>query len=262
MPEPVPTTPTATPPFNPNAPTGVPGLPGSQINGPSQGWPAYIASLMAPTAGAAGVAALMSLLFSGRGGPGGAATPAIVPPIWPGMQQPFGEWLLGNIGQGAPAYPGQLNPSQAGTRLPEVFGSWQPWDAGTSFIANYVGTPAWQMSPFYGDIVRNTMSEGGPAGQPLRNMSNMTQFGGTGGPGNMGVANTIQFGGPSSVANYMGNQAQFGISAEGAGRPLVNRAYGANPAALQYLMPFLQLGVGSRFTAPSIQPRQLTRRNP
>ena len=49
----------------------------------------------------------------------------------------------------------------------------------------------------------------------------------------------MQYGAPSQAGQYASNMAQFGVSSEGAGRPLADLAYGRPTGAAAHLMPFL-----------------------
>lgn len=110
--------------------------------------------------------------------------------------------------------------------LNNAFANWQPWDAGTMWMANY-------------------LSGGGGVGQSAPWLQNMMDYGAAG-----------QGGQPASL------MAQYGVSGEGAGRPLVNLAYGNPGAAGQYLIPFL---TGQRrmsaYQAPDIQYQPRRQRN-
>ena len=132
-----------------------------------------------------------------------------------------------------------LFPSLSQTRLPEVFGNWQPWDSGTQYMADYLYN-------------RN------PAGTPDPNLANMVQWGGTGGPGNQAMSQAMQYGAPSQAGQYAANMAQFGVPSEGAGRPLADLAYGKPTGAAAHLLPFLRQQRNPYIPAPI--PRRDVRR--
>ena len=185
-------------------------------------------------------------------------TPKSLPPLFPEGQQALADWLFSgffqkpgggfdlyklptpispeagqaaqreipglNLGQGGAGTMDimgmPLFPSIGGTRLPEVFANWQPWDAGTQYMADYLYNK-------------------NPVGTPDPDLAKMVQWGGTGGPGNQAMSLAMQYGAPSQAGQYASNMAQFGVSSEGAGRPLQDLAYGRPTAAAAHLMPFL-----------------------
>lgn len=179
--------------------------------------------------------------------------PVATEPIWPWMQEPFGDWLFGGFHKdpetghysfsGVDAYQGQLSPDIGQTRLPEVWNSWQPMDAGTMNLGDYVVNNG-------GGIGRNS---------PITNQ--LMQWGGTGGVGNNAMSLMMQYGTPSQAGQFVNNMAQQGMSSQGAGGNLAALAAGQPVGAAQYLLPFLtgQQGRNS-YQAPMIQPRQLQRR--
>ncbi len=189
---------------------------------------------------------------SGSGSSSGAGTDiagrpidssAILPgkqtPLYPDLQSGWGSFLQSMLGKGATPYGGALSPDTSQTMLPNVWNNWQPWNAGTSYIADTLGN--------------NKLG----IGQPNPILQNMMQYGGAGGPGNNAMNNAMLFGAPSQAGQYASNLAQFGvsgqragmglanqtdygISGEGAGRPLANLAYGINTSGPgSYLTPFL-----------------------
>lgn len=163
--------------------------------------------------------------------PDNAIVPATVPPVSPGLQGSFLQWLQQQVGQGVPSYPGQLNPSLSSTRLPEVYSSWQPWDGGMGYLANFMAAGQ----------------------QPSPILDKLMQYGGTGGYGHQGVSNIMNYGTPSSIGQFLSNMAQFGVASEGSGRPLANLAagYASGPAA--FLAPFLTGGgANPNYAAPPI----------
>ena len=177
-----------------------------------------------------------------------------VDPIWPWMQEPFGDWLFSSFKQDpttghwgfAPSddYQGQLTPNLDATRLSDVYKSWQPYDAGTSYLLDYF-----------------TNNRGGiGTNSPLSQQ--MTQWGGTGGPGNQAMSNMMQFGTPSEAGRGMANLSQFGFSSPQAGGPMAALANGQMNGPAAFLAPFLMKGGGggNSYQAPLITPRQVERR--
>lgn len=173
--------------------------------------------------------------IGGKPFPDNAILPGMVPPVNSDLRDGFLRWLQSQIGQGAPAYPGQLSPDVNNTRLPEVWNSWQPWDGGMGYLAQQLGAGVGQNSPI---------------------LQQLSQYGGTGGPGHQAMSNMVNYGTPSSIGQFLSNMAQFGVASEGSGRPLANLAagYAAGPAA--FLAPFLTGGAGnSNYAAPNIPAR-------
>lgn len=143
------------------------------------------------------------------------------PPVWPQLQQQFGDWLFSQLGLGLPKYGGQLSPDLSQTRLPDVWKAWQPMDAGTMFLANSISGKNPLQQQF-----ADTFQWGGVKGKPLDAMRNMTLFGGTGGPGNYAMSNLLQFGAASPAGQWLNQGAQ---------------GYGPS---FNYLAPFLAMGAG------------------
>lgn len=173
--------------------------------------------------------------------------PTSAEPIWPWMKEPFGDWLFSGMTQkpdggwelaGVPSYPGQVNVDIGQTRLPEAWNAWQPWDAGTSYLANMVGTGKFE--------------PGQDAG-----LKQMWQRGGMFGPGHRGVQSMIDYGAGGQGGQYASLMAQYGVPSEGAGRPLADLAYGRNTGAAQYLTSFLN---PNKYQAPQINMQPVTRR--
>ena len=170
-----------------------------------------------------------------------------VQPIWPWMQEPFGDWLFSSFYRkptnaqgytgwglsGVQQFPGQLTPDIGQTRLPDVWNAWQPMDAGTQFLANYI-TNGWMANPqMYGNL-QNTIQYGGPGGRATDLMSGIAQYGGTGGAGNNAMSMLLQYGAPSEAGRGVANMAQYGVTGEW-GKPLVARAMGQPTASQNYL---------------------------
>lgn len=192
-------------------------------------------------------------------------TPQPLPPLFPEGQQALADWLFSgffqkpgggfdlyklktalspeaaqtamgeipglNIGPSGDIDGMPLFPSLSGTRLPEVFNNWQPWDSGTMYMADYLYNK-------------------NPVGTPDPGLQSMMQWGGTGGPGNQAMSLAMQYGAPSQAGQYVANMAQFGVSSEGAGRPLADLAYGRPTGAAQYLTPFLNQQRNNYIPAP------------
>lgn len=164
-------------------------------------------------------------------------SPARVPPLSPELQKAFYDFLTKGMGKGLTPFPSKLSPSTSATRLPEVWNSWQPWDAGTQYLA--------QM-----------LTGGLGIGKTPPNLQNMMQWGGTGGPGNNAMSMMMQYGTPSQAGQFASNLAQFGGSSSQTARPLNDLAYGRMSGPAAYLAPFLLSGAGaSPYRAPMIPSR-------
>lgn len=170
-----------------------------------------------------------------------AIVPGVVPPISPALQQQWMQYLLGQIGQGLPGYPGPLNIDPKSTRLPDVWQAWQPWDGGTQAIAS------------------NLNSWLNPGKDPL--LTQIMQWGGMGGPGHRGMTDIMQFGGTGPAAQYASLTAQFGGPSEAVVRPLADMAYGRG-VGTQFLAPFLTGNHASKYQAPNIPPSAFPQPNP
>lgn len=147
----------------------------------------------------------------------------------------------GGIGQfiGLPGYTGPTSPDVGSTILPNVYANWQPWNAGTGYLANFVGGPnAGQPNPQMAQNMSNMQQYGGIGGYPTTLMHGMAQYGGTGGPGNNAMSTLLQFGTPSAAGQGVANVANTGVSGSW-GDPLLARATGKQTPASQYLAPFL-----------------------
>lgn len=177
-------------------------------------------------------------------------------PMFPWTQDVFEEWLAGLVipDQGAPGVgfygasqynpaalfqPETLYPDINQTRLPEVFQNWQPWDAGTQWLAqalseNWLGV-----------------------GQPSNLSKQAWEWGGMGGPGHKATVSQMQYGAPSSEAGqYAANMAQFGVPSAGAGQPLVDMAYGSRSPNAGILEAFMN---APTYKSPPIPRREVTR---
>lgn len=166
-----------------------------------------------------------------------AILPGVVNPTYPGLQTDWGAWLKTLVGKGATPYPGQLSPDVNQTRLPEVWNSWQPWDGGMGLVANTTAEL---------NVGKNS---------PLTDQ--LMQWGGTGGAGHFLQKAVAQFGGPTPEATQpVANLAQWGVSSEGAGRPLADLAYGKLTGPAAFLLPFLTANAtsGGGYRAPSVIP--------
>lgn len=200
--------------------------------------------------------------------------PRQIPPQFPDINYGFGKWLSalmhtapnGDVGlfgaNGFNPFAGSAQMAKdhltikPNDRLKGAWGSWQPWDGGTQYIANYLQNgsgPNQQVQGamnnmmeygvsggYPGQLMHNMAQYGGAAQQPTQWMSNMAQFGGTGGAGNRAMSNAMQFGAPSAAGQGVSNMQQFGVASEQSGRPLANRAYGQQTAATNFLAPFMQ----------------------
>jgi hypothetical protein len=151
-------------------------------------------------------------------------------------RQADGQW---NRFIGLPGYDKPVSPDMGQTILPNVYSNWQPWNAGTGYLANYVGGPqAGKPDPGMATAFSNMSQYGGIGGYPTQLMHNAAQYGGTGGPGNKAMSNLLQFGAPSAAGQAVNNMAQYGVSGSW-GNPLLARATGGQSPAGQYLAPFL-----------------------
>lgn len=223
---------------------------------------------------------------------GSPINPVTAPFTAPEMLQAFSNWLGGMLTPNAAgggfsmSGPTQFNPnSEFATNarqnltvpinqtLRNAFAAWSPTNAGTDALATILG-----MAPnpdvmgdasnmrqygtiggFPGEVAHSIVQYGG-FGDPAMAMKTMMQQGGVGGRGLPGMAAAQEYGAPSNPAGrYAANTAQFGISDETAGRPLVNRAYGQTTAATNFLAPFLAAQSRPQYRAPNINQRAVTR---
>lgn len=180
-------------------------------------------------------------LFGGRGQ---EINPQPLPPLFPQGQQAFGDWLfsgffqkpgggfdlfrlqnpisipggqqmmqdipglqMSNLGNRFDIQGFPLFPSMSQTRLPEVFGNWQPWDAGTQYLADYLYNK-------------------NPIGTPDPRLAQAMQWGGFGGPGHQSMNLLREYGAPSQAGQYVANMAQFGVPSEGIGNLMMPFARG------------------------------------
>lgn len=178
----------------------------------------------------------------------------ISPLFGPNAKKTFADWLFSGFQQkpgggfdlqtlwSFPDATGMpLSPNIGQTLLPNVWGNWQPWDAGTMFMANY-------------------LAQGDPR------MQRTLQYGGAGNVGLGGLSSALQFGAPSQAGQFASNMAQFGVASPGSGDYLSNIAqFGAPTAsspASQLLLPIAKGQAGPRYRAPSIPQRTVSRRLP
>lgn len=140
---------------------------------------------------------------------------AIPPPIFPEGQQAFADWLFSSFfqkpGGGFDAYGmepfggsgqgpgldmiGGLSPDLNSTILPNVFNNWQPWDAGTQYISDYL----YNQNEY---------------GQRSPELQQVQQYGGFGGPGHSGMVSALQYGAPSEAGRGVANLAEFGVTSQ------------------------------------------------
>jgi hypothetical protein len=177
---------------------------------------------------------------------GSSVAPSAVAPIVGQQSQSnfltalFGQGLQPNTANGGmkfsglPGYPGQLSPDTSQTMLPSVWNNWQPWNGGLSTLATSVNN--------YGKY-----------GAVDPGLQQLMQWGGANNPGTQGMSNMMQFGAPSKAGDYAANLAQYGVSAQGAGQPLLNLANGVtNTGPASFLAPFLTGHGGPGYVTPSI----------
>jgi hypothetical protein len=128
---------------------------------------------------------------------------AVPPYMWGSEQFPGVGSSQGTIEGPSPAQIGALSPDINSTILPNVYNSWQPMDAGTMYLANFL----------YGG--------GNPLGTPDPGLQ--SQIAGLlGGPGSEAMKNAAAWGVPNANVPYMNNMAQYGIASPGSGNYLDN----------------------------------------
>lgn len=246
---------------------------------------------------AGGGIALAALL----GGNGGQIQPQVAPDKFPDLKAQLNTMLKGQFdpatGQmkGMPQYPGQIT-TPATDLQQKAWNSWQPWDGGTQYLANYItngsgpssqiqnsvnnmqnygvqgGYPGDLMhsmaqfgsaGQYPGNMMNQVAATGGVGGDPTQRMTNLADWGFTGNNavGGTGLKNAVTWGGPSSQINYyMQNLANNGVASQGSGGQLQSRANGGQNTAMSYLAPFLQHAAQQQGPTP-INFRQ-TYRNP
>jgi len=163
-------------------------------------------------------------LFGGNNNATEDGLPVQLDPTYPFLQENFGQYLSNYIdpatgayyghqafpGAGGPAGSGsqegpgtetigQMSPDVNNTILPNVYQNWQPWDAGTQYLADFLYNQ-------------------NPVGQEDPRARQLMDYGGFGGPGHSGVQTALQYGAPSEAGQYLGNLAQFGVT----GTPMGN----------------------------------------
>lgn len=183
----------------------------------------------------------------------GQIDPVAVQAIWPWMQQPFGDWLFSGFSQKPdggyslaplPSYPGALTGDPNAGKLKDVQDSWQPYDAGVSYLLDYFAN-----------------NRGGIGSQDPRS-TQMMKWGGTGGVGNQFMSNMAQFGAPSEAGTGVANMSQFGFSDPRAGGPMAALAGGQLNGPASFLAPFLTRGTSAAtpYAPPNITTRSVQRR--
>jgi len=158
--------------------------------------------------------------------------PEPLPPMFPDLNFAMGRFLSNQfdsssgepVPYGVAPYPGQLSPDINQTRLPEVYGNWQPWNAGNSAMAQFVANPG--------------------IGQQDPRLANMMQYGGTGGVGNQMMSLAAQYGAPSQAGQAVSSTAQFGAPSQ---------------SMANLLNPFLTGQGGPGYRPPPIPTRQVGR---
>jgi hypothetical protein len=192
-----------------------------------------LAAFFATPAGAAVLSGAFGLAGSVFGGGQDEVTPQQLPSQWPDLTYGMGRFLSNqfNSSSGEPTlygvtpFPGQLSPNVNQTILPNVYGNWQPWNAGNMYMA---------------DILANK----NPVGTEDPRLANMMKWGGTGGPGNNAMSLAMQYGAPSQAGQYVANLAQFGAGSQG---------------MANLMQPFLSGQGGVNYRPPPIPTRQITR---
>ena len=227
--------------------------------------------------------------IAGRPISGSAILPGVQNPLFPQLQQGFGQFLQSMVGQGATPYGGPLSPNLNSTILPNVYNSWQPWDSGMGYISNslYGGSsPLANPGGYVAPTLQTLMAQGtpgGPGGDAMSSLlaygvpgeggsfaKNMAQYGFSDPMAGFGAKNLALYGfsnpdagslaknlglygaSSQSTGTHLANLAEYGVSGEQAGRPLSNLAYGIpDKTSANYLLPFL-MGNAPGYRAPSI----------
>lgn len=202
-------------------------------------WNLLIQALPAILAGVGG-------LFGGDDNTPEDGMPQQLPPLVPEYQQGFFDLLFNRLHTnegggvesfGHQAFPGtartpysgslegpgvdmigNLSPDIANTILPRVYDAWQPMDAGTMHLANFLTN--------------------GPIGQEDPRARHVMEWGGFGGPGHDAMVSAAQFGVPSEAAGRpLANLSQFGVANSGPGQYLANLAqYGVTSTPMADFM--------------------------
>lgn len=194
------------------------------------------------------------------GGGGSQIQPQVAPDKFPELKQNINDLLKGQFDPATgqmkplPGYTGQINNPMSPMQQ-QVANSWQPWDAGTQYLASYLANPnkgqSQQMggyqnnvmqygapSQYTGNLMNNMVAYGGAGDWTTQNMHNLAQFGMATptSPGGWGLLQAMQTGAPSAGAGGMvQNMAANGITGQ-AGMPLLNRAQGSvNPMLAQFM---------------------------
>lgn len=200
--------------------------------------------------------------------------PVTSPHLDPAMTNAFTGWLRGMLagtGDGGFSLGGaqMYNPysqdaiNASERRVPinqNLQSSWDAWspngNAGNNWLTQYLSGGSGPDAGISGRLQQQANS-GNLGGDPGAMLMAMSQYGGAGQRGLPAMGAALEYGAPSQAGQYVASQAQFGVSSEGAGRPLANRAYGQPTAAASYLAPFIQR-MGGGYKAPTIQRRTPT----
>lgn len=157
-------------------------------------------------------------------------------------------------------YPGPLSPDINSTILPQVSGSWAPYEAGVSYLGGKLanGGAGLGIGTNNPDL-QNMMTFGGSSPlAPGRNALLAQMNSGGVGPAATAANNTVNYGSPSTdIGTWMHNLAQYGAAGP-AGSPLnsIAQGYATGPAA--YLAPFLGQNT-PWYKPPAIQPTTVSR---
>ncbi len=219
------------------------------------------------TAGAGAAGSLLGSKGSGGGGSSGGSgegdnKPQTIDPIFPDLQARWGEFLAGQLGQGATPYTGQRNYGMQDTLIPGAAGQWRAsGPQGSDRLRDYAAQ-GWNPGGtdigflLQNNVIPSMMNYGTLGGAPSDAMYRMMNYGGAGSIGQPAMNSLLNYGVASEAGRGLNNMWQYGIASEQSGRPLINRAYGEDTAASRYLAPFMN---AQAYRAPAINPLQLSR---
>jgi hypothetical protein len=157
--------------------------------------------------------------------------PVANPPMFPSLQQTFGNWLTSQVGQGAPAYPGQINADPTKSNLGMPGGVWDQAQQlqGPQALMQTLGVG---QTP---QVLQNAMSWGAQPGAAGQYESNMAQYGS-----------------PSQAGQGVSNLQQYGVASQGSGQALKNWSQITPQMASQFLLPYLAGQNPAAYRPPSI----------
>lgn len=149
---------------------------------------------------------------------GSQIKPQTATPIFPSLQEQFGQWLLGQVGKGVPAYPGQINPSTS---------AYGDFTKATKMTGDPLGVSAMQQ-----DLTGSARTPGilGP-------MAATGMAGGASAPGGA-LTNFMTMGSNlPNVAGAFNNMINAGV-AGGSGMPLMNWGAISPQMAGMFMTPY------------------------